>query len=53
MSKQKYRTVRIYPDDAQGFKRLSYRTGKPIVRLVSEALKLLEEEHKKNMSKNK
>lgn len=50
--KQKYRTVRIYPEDAQRYKRLSYMTGKPIVRLISEALELLEAEHEKNKSEN-
>lgn len=52
LAKQKYRTVRIYPEDAQRYKRLSYRTGKPMVRLISEALDLLEAEHKKNKENN-
>lgn len=44
--KQEYKTTRIYPDDLVRLKRLSYFRDKPMVKLFSEALDLLEEKYK-------
>lgn len=52
MSRKEYKTIRVYSDDAQRFKRLSYRTGKPIVRLISEALKLLQKQYSEYSKEN-
>ncbi|WP_077319091.1 hypothetical protein [Virgibacillus proomii] len=46
--KQEYKTVRIYPKDYVRLRRLSFSQDKPIVRLISEAIELLEKKYGKN-----
>lgn len=40
--KQGYKTVRIYKDDAEALKSLSYRTGKKIVHLIGDTTDILQ-----------
>lgn len=46
--KQEYKTVRIYPSDFVKLRRLSFSQDKPIVRLISEAVELVEKKYGKN-----
>lgn len=47
-TKDKYKTVRIYPEDYIRFRRLSFSQDKPIVQLISEAVELIEKKYGKN-----
>jgi hypothetical protein len=46
--KRKYKTTRVYPDDKKHLKKLSFFQDKPIVKLVSEAVVLVEQKYGKN-----
>lgn len=47
-TQEKYKTVRIYPKDFIRLRRLSFSQDKPMVRLISEAIELVEEKYGKN-----
>lgn len=50
--KQKYKTIRIYPEDQETLKRLAFYNNTTIVKLVSESLELLEEKYSKKAKAN-